>query len=114
MRQEQQPAEKNANSTETFAPTFVTAHEDEQLQETGYKVASIDPETNVVILSKDGLDYRLKLDKNNSNAAQRKDSQNTYAQSIRDKAKAAETKQAAAANAAQNTAKVFFIVCYSK
>ncbi len=91
----------SANTAEAFTPTFVTAHEEEMLKETGYKVASIDAGANSVLLTKDGLDYRLKLDRNSANAAQRKDSQNTYAQSVKDKAKAADIKQAAAKQSQQ-------------
>ena len=90
------PTPSTANAADAFTPSFVTAHEDEPLKETGFKVTSIDVEGNAVILSKDGLDYRLKLDRNSSNAAQRKDSQNTYAQSVKDKEKAAEIKRNAA------------------
>ena len=87
------PASSPANSADAFTPTFVTAHENEQLKETGYKVTGIDAVANTVTLSKEGLDYRLKLDRNSSNAAQRKDSQNAYAQSVKDKTKAAEARR---------------------
>ena len=103
-RPEPTPAPSTANAAEAFTPSFVTAHEDEPLKETGFKVISIDAAANTVTLSKDGLDYRLKLDRNSSNAAQRKDSQNTYAQSVKDKAKAAEIKQQTAQQQQQQQA----------
>lgn len=92
------PTPANTNS---FEPSFVTAHEEDTLQNTGFKVIAILPEENAVTLSKDNLTYRLSLDRNNANAAQRRESQNTYAASVRErnKAQTAEAQQPAAANA---------------
>ena len=58
------------------------------LQTTGYRVTSIMPQENTVLLAKDGLTYKLSLDRNSANAAQRRESQNTYAAAVRERSTA--------------------------
>lgn len=81
----QPPAD--ANPAEAFIPSFATVHENDMLQTTGYRVTSIMPQENTVLLAKDGLTYKLSLDRNSANAAQRRESQNTYAAAVRERSK---------------------------
>ena len=81
----QPPAD--ANPAEAFIPSFATVHENDMLQTTGYRVTSIMPQENTVLLAKDGLTYKLSLDRNSANAAQRCESQNTYAAAVRERSK---------------------------
>ncbi|MGN0879001.1 MAG: hypothetical protein ACI4WT_06055 [Oligosphaeraceae bacterium] len=81
----QPPAD--ANPADAFTPSFATVHENDMLQTTGYRVAAIMPQENTVLLAKDGLTYKLTLDRNSANAAQRRESQNTYAAAVRERSK---------------------------
>lgn len=81
----QPPAD--ATPAEAFIPSFATVHENDMLQTTGYRVTSIMPQENTVLLAKDGLTYKLSLDRNSANAAQRRESQNTYAAAVRERSK---------------------------
>lgn len=87
-----QPPQPNtpANPTANFQPSFLTLHEGDDMRDTGFKVTSIRPESHAVILVKEGLEFKLALDRNSASATQRKDSQNTYAKSVQERLKAAE------------------------
>ena len=89
----QQPQAAQGNAAANFEPSFITAHENDELRSTGYVVVSINKEENAVILEKSGLQYKLALDSNNSFAQQRIANQNTYLESQKQKALAAAKQQ---------------------